>query len=179
MLDTAKTAKCPTGMTALTWNQKGVPGPSGTTIDARPRATAPLQIPLALLFQDVWVTVPMTPSSWSQAANEVQQPYGQISFTSPATCTTPPNGPSPGDPVTPQVTEQVSIDGQGVSVVSFPGTLGQRTTKNVTFQNQQLFLFEPGAVTTHTVSVQVHQNCAAANEHITLNGFAIDIAGMR
>jgi hypothetical protein len=29
VIDTAQTAKCPTGTTALSWNQQGVPGPPG------------------------------------------------------------------------------------------------------------------------------------------------------
>lgn len=174
LLDTAKATACPTGWKPVTWNQKGVNGTNGTSIDARLRSSAAVQVqPTDSQGELVYTTVPMTPSSWSQAANEVQQPsFGQVDFTSPATCNVLGSGEQAA-----KLFITASIDGQGVAATVLTGAGGGTHTRQLVGAGQ--YLFEPGALVTHTLTVAVAENCNGATEHITVNSVALDVAGMR
>src|SRR3954465_2970355 len=77
LLDTAKTATCPSGWKAVSWNQtgqRGLPGQAGTngtSIIVRTRLSASTNVPSGP--DGGSAAMPLTGATWTQAAGHINQ----------------------------------------------------------------------------------------------------------
>lgn len=158
----AKTATCPTGQTALNWNQ------NGAIIVARSRLSTPTQVPYAGGSQ---TSLPITAASWAQPATGLQQLYVSATASYPTSCSL-----DTGD--SNAIVVSVYVDGNPVAGVTLPYAAGQTVASfPQPFSN---VLSEPGTTTTHTVSATaVYTRCRGAADTPTLTSLKIDVVGFR
>jgi hypothetical protein len=158
VLDTAKTAKCPTGQKALNWNQTG---PAGVTVVARPRISAPTKLVYRTPTQ-----IPLTGATWSQTATGIQTIYFEVTFSFDSACQ--------GDSV--DVTALVGDHNWGSSEFTLP------TSSPATFRfggGDRDFFFEPGVATTHTMTASALGECQSPTDSITVTELSADIVGVK
>lgn len=154
---------------------EGKPGANGTVVIARGRsisavtsATKPASSPF-----------PVTGSTWTQRAEELDLLVGQASITTPAKsqCT---DGGFNGETFV-----QIFVDGKEVARASAGATETPETVTAVLEGEHpvQPWLFEPGKETSHTLTVDVTDNCGLnggkGGGHFTANSVSIDVIGAR
>jgi hypothetical protein len=112
------------------------------------------------------INVPLSGNTWTQAANETDVVFGQLSYTQPSSCT--------GSPFMDVIllVDGVEADGRGYNTT--PGT-----SKVDFFAVQRAYAFEPGAATPHTATVQVYDECTGPGESFVLHDVEVDVIGMR
>jgi hypothetical protein len=160
VLDTAKTATCPTGQTALNWNQ------NGAIIVARPRLSTPTLVPFGASK-----AVPLTSATWSQAATSIQTFFFHATVKYPASCTV--NTSDEG------VSFEVDIDGVGFTGGNMRYVQGG-TASQAFGAGASAFLFEPGTAKTHTMTVTANPDgCSGSSDTPTVTEFSADVVGTR
>src|SRR5947209_16002159 len=87
LLDTAKATTCPSGWKPVSWNQQDPPGPAGSSVVMRGRASN-VDVPPGAGANGVtpYKDVGLSPSSWLQGASEINLLAGSVTATAPATC---------------------------------------------------------------------------------------------
>jgi hypothetical protein len=188
--------RCRPSEYVLVWNQQGQPGPAGPTGAAGPQgvpgqtgpqgSTGPAgangtSIVARARFSGsvtmngaAAVAVPLVNNSWTQAANEVDQfVAGQITFTIPSVADC-----AAGNLILPGGTVTIRVNGTivGSAGDSEFSSTATTSTKNFTFNG--IFLFEPGFVTTNTITADASDDCKGS-VHATLRFLAVDVEGAR
>jgi hypothetical protein len=140
---------------------KGDPGPpGGTSVVARIRSTG--SVPAANQ------NVPLSPSTWTQASNEVDQLFVQVKISAPSDC-------APQGGIGPVAAVSLKVNGEdiqtGAQFVAEGGSGAQTFTATPA-------LFEPGTTRTNTITAQANDGCAGPG-HITVESVAIDVVGTR
>ena len=114
------------------------------------------------------VTVPINPSTWTQAGNEIDVAFGEATFRQPAACGN--NGSMRADYL---------LDGQLVDGDFF----GDQTKPDQIVTEPGLtsrpFLFEPGQAVNHTLEIRVSDSCSVAGQNFTLESIAVNVIGTR
>jgi hypothetical protein len=175
----------------------GAPGAPGEVVLTRVRSTGAATSvtvttnttpPLGCLFAPCpdsahGTVVALTANNWVQAANQINQFFGQITVTPPAhtTCTYY-NG---------SLTQlglmvgEIDDSATGSPIAYFVATASQSLTPApVTTPLVVNTLFEPGSTINHALIVKVADNCGAGGNgavgggHFTLNSFALDPMGI-
>ena len=166
------------GELAVLWSQRGpagapgangtngTPGANGTTISARLRGSGPSNT------TNTPENFPLSPSSWSQAADEVDQLIGTVTYHAPSAsdCTyeffagSPPTF-QPGN-----LTVSVKVDGVAAGGLIFAQADGNDHTTTVALSS----LFETGAAATHNVTAEVSDNCGTGGGGATAARFRVD-----
>jgi hypothetical protein len=123
------------------------------------------------------VVMPVTGNTWTQGADEIDVFFGEVTVTGPATCT---GGGGPFGSL--MVT--LAIGG----TIRFGSLLGVgATTETVDFLagpggpfgDNRPWLFEPGAATPRTASIEIHDYCMNAGEDFTVNSVKVNAVAMR
>jgi hypothetical protein len=181
LLNTSQKATCPSGWTAVSWNQHGPVGPPGTGVADRAR-TSSFVIPLN---NSAPVTIPFNAGeSWTQGASEVDSFVAWMTYTIPQTC----NGEAavPGTNLADVV---LLIDGErsAEAVVDAPpgSQPGETVTAQIELINQLIIpngsdtplnLPEPGTATTHSFSgSEVYGGCSDTTTSV--QHLAVDVEG--
>jgi len=130
--------------------QPGSPGASGTTVVYRVRSVAALQTATGSEAKDETAVLndPLN-GTWTQAADEVDQIIGQVTFTAPAQAAcSESTSPSP-------VEVKILIDGTDAGTFYDYGEAGKPTTAPIEFYNgnsePSWTLFEPGTPTSNVL----------------------------
>jgi len=166
----------------------GATGTAGTSVVARVRSAGAVATASTTTSVPSWTSDPLTGATWSQGTEELDQLVGQVSLTTAteATCEHTVSG-SVGADV------QVLLDGSPVadtSVASGPA----ETTETVPISwshhaefsfpaetRSSLALFEPLALTSHTLTAQVADDCGAngghGGGHFTIQSVSVDVLG--
>jgi hypothetical protein len=175
LLNTSQKTTCPNGWLPVSWNQQGVPGPpgpSGTSIILRSRASGIDAVP------NDWVDVALSPSTWTQSATEVDLLTGSIRVTAPATCN--------GYTGNADLQTETYVDGNLLpdqTDINIP--VGTTRTVPLAFTagngsafgapGAPYFLFEPGAITNRQVDIEAHDNCLDPGEDFTIQQVGVDV----
>jgi hypothetical protein len=136
------------------------------SVVARIRSTAPVNTGDG--GQASPVTVPLDPSSWTQAGNEVDVAFGEATFRQPAACGN--NG---------TMRAEYYLDGQPASTDFFgdQAEAGQVVTE--LGMTERPFIFEPGQAANHTLEIRVSDSCQNAGENFVLESIAVNVLGTR
>jgi hypothetical protein len=146
------------------------------------RVIARLRTSSSLNLKEELQPFPLTPSSYTQAANEVDSYYGAVDVTFQPTCTPPRNAVAllMVDPTTPTKVEPIeSLVGVGGTVDKAGGTV----TKRIEISPLSLEIggsrFEPGSPKAHALSLVVEGECEGATSGITATFGGVDVVGVR
>jgi hypothetical protein len=142
---------------------KGAPGPAGPagqngngSVVLRARSTGSVSAP-----NGTSTNVPLTATSWTQAASELNLITGSMDIGIPASCTG-----SFGNSLV------ISVDG-------VPNTFGVAPTSpassTVTVPFQVSELMEPGSSKQHTVTAKLANSCTKAGEAYTVSNVKLDV----
>jgi hypothetical protein len=188
LLDTAKATACPSGWKPVTWNQKGAqgpPGPSGTSIVLRGRASG---IDVAPGSGDDGVhpavDVGLSPNSWVQAGDQLDLLAGTITVTAPSSCHRNGNAAAPefilrvrvnGVDVPGYTDIQMTFSDTVTSPIAFTATAYQR----LGVPGAAYTIFEPGTATTDTVQILAQNRCWNAGEDFTIQNVGLDVVGVQ
>ena len=160
------TVKCQSTETAISWNQKGVPGPPGPSGSPAPTPPPPIHIGVAggsfnvpfvngccgtSVTNAQLVPVPLTQASWIQKAGTFNVVYLRVAV-SQAT--------NSSDCQTPNMALNAFIDGTPVGplvVLAMP--LGSSQTRS--FPTTQVYSLTPGVDGSHTIEVKAASDCIA------------------
>jgi hypothetical protein len=179
------TGHCKSGERTLNWNAQGIrgirgvkgetgsPGIDGTTVVDRMRLSS-FTVPPDGAFH----SVPLSGTTWTQAADQVNVFYGGLSYAMPATC----NG------ILRQNAMSIRAYVDGTLVNAKPGgsadvfnSLAPAETGTMTdiFEDASrptISLFEPGVPTAHTFELDVrNDDCTQPGEDISLTNIGIDV----
>jgi hypothetical protein len=111
------------------------------------------------------VAVPLSGNSWTQAANETDVLFGELTFTEPPVCT---NG---------FVDIQYFLGGEMVLEESYSDDPG--TTATEPFARQRPFVFEPGTNTPRTLELRVWDDCDNPGQDYTIERLALNVVAIR
>jgi hypothetical protein len=160
--------------------QPGSPGASGTTVVYRVRSVAPLQTATGseAKAETAVLNDPLN-GTWTQAADEVDQIVGQVTFTAPAQTSCSENT------STSPVEVKILVDGTDAASFYDYGEAGKPTTAPIEFYNgssePSWTLFEPGTPTTNSITAKVGDRCGWAGgktgAHFTINAIELDVLG--
>jgi hypothetical protein len=146
------------------------------------RVIARLRTSSALSLKEEFQVFPLTPSSYTQAANEIDSYYGAVDVTFQPTCTAPRKAVARlmVDPTTPTKLEPVeSLVGMGVTADKAGGTV----TKRIEISPLGLELagsrFEPGSLKAHSLSLVVEGECEGGSSGITATFGGVDVVGVK
>jgi hypothetical protein len=160
--------------------QPGSPGASGTTVVYRVRAVASVQTAAGAEAKGETAVLndPLN-GTWTQAADEVDQIVGQVTFTAPsqAVCSES-SSPSP-------VEVKIFINGTDAGTFYDYGEPGKPTTAPIEFYNgnsePSWTLFEPGVPTTDSITAKVGDRCGwkggKTGGHFTIDAVELDVLG--
>ena len=180
----------------------GAPGGPGSTVITRVRLTGPVQTtshtsascdPNNSQFAcspdaSQGSALPLAGNSWTQAANQINQFFGQVVVTAPdaGTCTavskfaSNPPSTTPGS-MSGEIDDPTSAT--PLATFSYPGFAyfaASAGTHTVVLAVPTIF--EPGSAASHSLTVKVADNCGsgggAATEHYIVNSFALDPVGI-
>jgi hypothetical protein len=156
----------------LDFNKQGVPGRPGAAVVLRARGSGDVVTQSCTGTSCTPLspqTYPVTPASWTQGATEDDQVFGEATVTSSgAACSTFPTSFGP--------TIAIVVDGKLVtSSTPLPGSSLAAGSSTITIPPGTIF--EPGAATSHTLSVRISDSCNTG-AHFTINSVKIDVAAM-
>jgi hypothetical protein len=112
-------------------------------------------------------SVPLSGNTWTQAANEIDVFFGQLTFTQPATCSG----------MNPRMIVALVVDGNQLTQDVYSVNPGQTATG--LFADARPFLFEPGTATARTVTVRVFDTCTGAGENFALDAVEVNAVAIR
>jgi hypothetical protein len=160
--------------------QPGAQGESGTTVVYRARSIGPIATATGSEAKDETAVFndPLN-GTWTQAANEVDQILGQVTFTapSPTLC---------GEHTSASPVEvKIQIDGTTAGTFYDYGEPGKPTTAPIEFYNgnsePSWTLFEPGTPTTNSITAKVGDRCGwdggKTGGHFTIDAIELDVLG--
>ena len=156
----------PRGIQGLQGEQ-GEPGPGKIVDRARLSASQ-----ATTTSESTLVTVPLTDATWAQQPNELDEVFGRLTYTSPASCVRQSAGPPLGD-LPGEIKAELLVDG---TVVAAAAGGRSDSSQSIEFAPRKV-LFEPGAESPHTVSVRVADTCVQSGTHYTVTGVDIDTVG--
>ncbi len=110
---------------------------------------------------------PLTGAMWKQGAEELQQITGRVVVTATATACT----------ETGRDIIQIEDSDEPVEAIR-PGGFGKGSPTTITFPFTVRFLFEPGTVTNHTLTVRAFNGCPTEGD-FTINSASIDVVGLK
>jgi hypothetical protein len=153
--------------------EPGPPGASGTTIVARARSAGAVTSATETPTAD-----PLTGDVWTQGAEELDQLVLQFAVTMPAET---------------ECTHKVGQNGllsyTGIATIRLDGTprwksyLSARASETTETIEGSIWLFEPGNVTSHTLTAEVTDECGAgggnSGGHFKIDSISIDVLGVR
>ena len=111
--------------------------------------------------------VPLSGNTWTQAGNEIDVFFGQLTFTQPAACSG----------MNPRMIVVLLVDGNQLTQDVFDANPGQ--TMTALFADARPFLFEPDAATARTATVRVYDSCTGAGENYTLDAVEVNAVAIR
>jgi hypothetical protein len=160
--------------------QSGSAGASGTTVVYRVRSIGPIETATGseAKAETAVLNDPLN-GTWTQAANEVEQILGQVTFTAPAqTLCSEHTSPSP-------VEVTLQIDGTTAGKFYDYGEPGKPTTAPIEFYNgnsePSWTLFEPGTPTTNSITAKIGDRCGwgggKSAGHFTIDAIELDVLG--
>jgi hypothetical protein len=168
----------------------GATGAAGTSVVARVRSAGAVATASTTTSVPSWTSDPLTAATWSQGTEELDQLVGQVSLTTApeATCEHTVSG-SVGADV------QVLLDGSPVADTSVASGPAEATeTVPISWSHHAEFsfpaesrsalaAFEPLALTSHTLTAQVGDDCGAngghGGGHFTIQSISVDVLGTR
>jgi hypothetical protein len=186
----------PAGLTGAS-GAPGAPGAPGTVVLTRVRATGPTtsatvtmnstQQGTSCLFAPCpdsanGAVVALTANNWTQAANQINQFFGQITVTPPnSSMCTYYNGSltNPG-----LMVGEIDDAATGKALAYFGGGSPSSAPSATTLPLTVISLLEPGSTVAHALIVKIADNCGAGGDgavgggHFTLNSFALDPVGI-
>jgi hypothetical protein len=144
---------------------RGPAGRDGASVAVRPRSTGSVDTPAD--HSDV--AIPLTSSSWTQAASEVDfGPFGVITYTSPdsASC---------GGTGLAYLNVSINIDGKPFAFTAIETARDGAMHAHVVDATH--YLFEPGSAVAHTATASVSSGCVAGSfpAPFSVNSLSFDI----
>lgn len=177
-----------TGATGAT-GATGPTGPAGTSVVARIRSTAAVSTASTATSTPNWTGDALTPETWSQGAEELNQLVGQITLTPAPEATCQASSGSAGADV------QLLLDGSAVSDTLIASTVGGTPEiiqvnwarhPEFSFPSESWSsrsLFEPVAATSHTLTARVADDCGAnggvGGGHFKIESINVDVLAAR
>jgi len=160
--------------------QPGSAGESGTTVVYRVRSVGPIETATGseAKAETAVLNDPLN-GTWTQAADEVEQILGQVTFTAPAQALCSEHtSPSP-------VEVKIQIDGTSAGTFYDYGEAGKPTTAPIEFYNgnsePSWTLFEPGTPATNSITAKVGDRCGwdsgKTGGHFTIDAIELDVLG--
>jgi hypothetical protein len=111
------------------------------------------------------VPIPVTGNEWTQAGNEIDVLFGEVTYTEPAACT---NG---------FVDVQFILDGELVDEDSYSNSVPGPVTEP--FARSRPFAFEPGADTARKLEFAAWDGCDNAGEQYTVEDIKVNVVAIR
>ena len=164
----------PTGPPGPTGERGPTGAAGGASIASRIRSVGPVMTATV----GGGVGDPLTGGSWTQQAEELNEfVVGEVTFTRPGeqTC---PGGQPPSGAV------NIFMDGQKIGAAGTSFSVGSPNTKSSAIVwSIDVWLSEPGKVTSHTLTAGAEDKCPKPEEtppfHFTVNSISIDVIGVR
>jgi hypothetical protein len=128
--------------------------------------------------------VALAGGAWTQAANQLDQFFGQISVTPPNSSSCAYYNTSFGTIAPGLMLGEIDDAATGGALANFGGASASSTPVATTTPLTVTALFEPGNAVNHALIVRIADNCGAGGNgavgggHFTLNGFALDPVGV-
>jgi hypothetical protein len=117
------------------------------------------------------VEYPLTDNTWTQAGNEINLVYGEVTYTPPSACDDNSGGFGGGGDL------YVLVDGERVySAYLSPSVQSQRT---ISFGFGSIGLFEPGSPDDRTLTARVSDFCDPPEQTFTVDSVKADVVGFR
>jgi hypothetical protein len=160
LLDTSKSATCPSGWKSVNWNQAGLPGSS---VVARVRLAAPTTVPARTT-----TSLPLSGATWTQSATGLETVYLEATVAFTAACA--------GNDV--GISAPVGNQGlHGFTLVTLPNSA---QLSPYTFQLGTFYLFEPGVNTSRTMTASATVgSCTAPSDSVQVTGLSADVVGVK
>jgi hypothetical protein len=113
------------------------------------------------------VPIPLGSDSWTQAGNEIDVGFGQITFVQPPTCTAG------------SLRIEYLIGGQLVDTDLYNASTSPGQTLVQPAMTSRPFLFEPGAPAQRTLTARAFDTCGGAGQNFVVESLAVNVIGTR
>lgn len=111
------------------------------------------------------VVVPISGGQWTQAENETDVFFGELTYTEPPVCT---NG---------GLAAELVIDGELIDGDFFADD--PNTTLTEPFARTRPYLFEPGTAKSRTAAIRIYDDCDNAGQQYTVQSVKLNAVAMR
>jgi hypothetical protein len=146
---------------ALTYGDLG-----SNSVVARIRSTGPVQSGDGGEANPV--DVPLSGDQWTQAGNEIDVFFGELTFTEPPACS------GIGFP---HLTVEILVNGERITREFLDTIPGETLT--VPILEERPYFFEPGTATPRAASARIHDDCDGAGEEYTLDSVQVNAVAIR